>query len=68
MNTKQIILKKQYGDLSVVAQILTQKLGKYVSPDNASKMLDREKSKHHKDAVEVLRQVVEARERVLESA
>lgn len=68
MNTKQIISKKSYGDLSLVAQILTKKLNRYVSSRNAGKMLEREGSKYHDDAVDALRQVIEAREKVLESA
>ncbi len=68
MDKKQIILKKQYGDFNAVSQMLTKKLGRYISPSNARQLVERENAKHHKDAIDALRQLVEARERVLESA
>ena len=68
MDKKQIIQKKQYGDFNTVSQMLTQKLGRYISPSNARQLVNREGAKYHNEAVKALRQVIEARERILESA
>lgn len=59
---QMLLKKKQYGDITTVALILTKKLGRHITPMNASRMLERENSKHHADAVEALRQVIESRE------
>lgn len=67
MDKKQILLKKQYGDFNVVSQMLTKKLGRYISSANARRLIERENARHHKDALDALRQIVEARERVLQS-
>lgn len=65
MNKKQIISKKQYGDFNVVSQILTKKIGRFITPGNARQMVERENAKYHNEAMEALRQVVEARENIL---
>lgn len=65
MTKKQIIEKKQRGDLVLVAQILTKKLNRYISPMNAGKLIERENAKNHPDAIEALKAVVESRENLL---
>ncbi|OQB81405.1 MAG: hypothetical protein BWX87_00670 [Bacteroidetes bacterium ADurb.Bin123] len=68
MDKKQIIKRKQYGDYNTVSHILSKKLGRYISPANARQMVEREKSQNHKEAVDALCRIVEAREKVLNSA
>jgi hypothetical protein len=65
ISEKQILLKKQMGDMNVVAQVLSQKHNRYISASYASIILTRPKSKLYADAIEVLRQVVEARENLI---
>jgi len=65
MDKKQILLKKQYGDLNMVAAILTNKLGRNITPSNAARLIDRDKAKHHQQAIDALRKVVEARENLI---
>lgn len=62
---KQIIEKKQTGDMNVVAQVLSKKHNRYISASYASIILTRPKSKLYADAIEVLRQVVETREQLI---
>lgn len=66
LSEKQIIIKKQNGDLNIVARMLTKKLDKYISPQNAGKLIERENAKNHKIAIDCLRKVVEAREKLIE--
>jgi hypothetical protein len=64
---KQIIEKKQMGDMNVVAQVLSKKHNRYISASYASIILTRPKSKLYVDAIEVLRKVIESREALLNS-
>jgi hypothetical protein len=65
MDKSKLFGKKQYGDISVVSQILTKKHGKFISAANVAQILKREKSKMHGEAIEALRQVVESRETLI---
>lgn len=67
MNTKQIIQKKQQGDLVLVAQMLSKKLDKYITPANAARLIERKSAKNHQNAIDALRVVVETREQILEN-
>ncbi|WP_346856540.1 hypothetical protein [uncultured Draconibacterium sp.] len=66
MTEKQILSKKQRGDYVLVAQMLTNKLGRYISPMNAAKLIERETATDHQAAVEALKAVVESREKLLQ--
>lgn len=65
MTEKQIKSKKLRGDYTVVSQILTKKMGRFITPGNTRQMVERENAKYHNEAMEALRQVVEARENIL---
>lgn len=65
MTEIQIIEKKQRGDIAVVAKMLSTKLGRTISIDYAAKLICREKSKLHEDAIDALRKVIESRENLL---
>lgn len=68
LSEKQIIEKKQMGDMNVIAQVLTKKHGRYISASYASIILTRPKSKLYNDAVTTLTQIVEAREQLINEA
>ena len=67
LSEEQILLKKQYGDMNLVAQMLTKKMVKYISPMNAGKLIERKNAKNHQVAIDCLRKVVENREKLLET-
>ena len=62
---KQIIEKKQYGDINLVAQILTKKTGRYISTNYVTQILKRPKTKLYPDAVQALKQVINSREQLI---
>lgn len=66
MEKSQLLEKRAYGDYTIVAQVLSKKLKRYVTPSNAAKMIEREGSKHHDVAIDALRLIVEAREAILQ--
>ena len=59
MTEKQIIEKKNVGDIKLIAEMLG------ISQANASITLKRPKSKKFKKAIAALRQIIEAREALL---
>lgn len=62
---KELLEKRIYGDYTVVAQVLSKRLNKYVTPSNAAKMIEREGSRHHGDAIDILKQIIETREAII---
>lgn len=66
MGEKQILDKKQRGDNAIVAQMLTKELGRYISPGNVRKLLERPTAKDHEAATKALKRVIESREALLE--
>lgn len=66
LSEKQILDKRQYGDHSLVAQMLTSEKGKYISANYVAQILRRPESSLYTQAVNALRKVVEARESLLE--
>lgn len=62
MDTKQILEKKQKGDIKLVAEILD------VSDENARKILNRPNAKMHKRAITALEKIIIDRERTLQEA
>lgn len=59
MDTKQILEKKQIGDVVTVANMLK------VNYSNADKILRRPNSKRHEQAMMALKQIVETRESLI---
>ena len=60
MDTKQILEKKQYGDIKSVAEILN------VNYPNVQIILRRPNSKLHTKAVNALAKIIEAREKIIQ--
>jgi len=65
ISEKQILEKKQYGDIQVIAQVLSNKTGQYISTTYTTQILRRPESKHYKDAIDTLRDIVEHREQLI---
>jgi hypothetical protein len=68
LSEKQILEKKQYGDIQVIAKVLSNKAGKYISTTYTTQILSRPESKHYKNAIEALRQIVEHREQLIQES
>ncbi len=68
LSEKQILEKKQIGDANVVAQVLSKENGKYITPAYVAQIFSRETSQYHVRAMEVLRGIVEYRERLINEA
>lgn len=68
MEEKQILEKKQYGDIQVIAQVLSNKSGKYISTGYITQILTRPESQYYKDAIETLRKIVEYREQLIQES
>jgi uncharacterized Zn finger protein len=59
MTEKQIIEKKNYGDMKLMARMLG------ISQSNATMILSRPNSKKYQEAIEALKKIIEAREALM---
>lgn len=55
----KILARKKHGDLKVVADIMG------ITPFNAYNLVNRPRAKRHQEAMKVLAQVIESRERLI---
>jgi len=62
MDTKQIFLLKQHGDIVIVAKVIGE------SHANTDRIIRRPNSKKHKKAMSVLAKIIEDREQSMTSA
>jgi len=60
MNTKQILIKKEVGDIKEVSKIMG------ISSDYTLKILNRPTAKLHHTAINILKKIIEAREKLYE--
>lgn len=58
----KLLAKKKHGDLKVVAEIMG------ITPFNAFNLVNRPRAKRHQEAMNVLAQVIENRERLIKES
>ncbi|WP_026473972.1 hypothetical protein [Alkaliflexus imshenetskii] len=61
MDENQLLNKKKYGDIRVVAEMIGE------THSNTDRILRRPGARKHKKAIEALRKIIEAREELLMS-
>jgi len=61
-NKNKLLAKKKHGDLKVVAEIMG------ITPFNAFNLVNRPRAKRHQEAIDILAQVIENRDRLIEES